>query len=138
MLLLDDLHAADAPSLLFLHFVAPVSPGRILLVGAYREVDGAARTAPRQLAELAREPVTRDALDGLTGLARAIVEVTGSPPADLVAAGHAETAGNPLFLAEVGAPARQRGPGFVDPAQSVRETIGASPAPPVRETATRC
>ena len=40
MLVLDDLHAADAPSLLLLQFVArELGSARVLVLGAYRDVD---------------------------------------------------------------------------------------------------
>jgi predicted ATPase len=40
VLILDDLHAADTPSLLLLQFLAAdLDDGRILVVGAYRDVD---------------------------------------------------------------------------------------------------
>ena len=40
MLVLDDLHAADAPSLLLLRFLARgLGSARMLLLGAYRDVD---------------------------------------------------------------------------------------------------
>ena len=68
MLVLDDLHAADEPSLLLLEFVARgLRDSRLLVVGAYRDVDPTLRdTLASTLAELARERVTRRiALGGL-------------------------------------------------------------------------
>jgi DNA-binding SARP family transcriptional activator len=61
VLVLDDLHAADAPSLLLLQFLArELGSSRLLVIGAYRDVD----PIPRQpltemLAEVAREPRPR-------------------------------------------------------------------------------
>lgn len=106
-IVLDDLHAADEPSLLLLRFVASELGGsRILVVGTYRDVDPTVQDPlASSLAELAREQVThRLELGGLTeqGVARYIELGSGeTPPRDLVAAIHAETEGNPLFVGEV-------------------------------------
>jgi DNA-binding SARP family transcriptional activator len=106
VLALDDLHAADTPSLLLLQFLArQLADSRLLVLGALRDVDpipGAPLKAT--LAELAREPVThRVSLEGLSERAVAeYVELTasalGSP--ELIAALYAETEGNPLFVTE--------------------------------------
>src|SRR5919197_1283339 len=101
VLVLDDLHAADAPSLLLLRFLArELGSARILLLAAYRDVDPIpGRPLPETLAEVAREPVTRRlSLAGLSEREVAqYVELTASqlasPP--LVAAVHQETEGNP-------------------------------------------
>jgi DNA-binding SARP family transcriptional activator len=106
LLILDDLHAADAPSLLLLQFLArELASSRILLLAAYRDVDPTpGEVLTSVLAELAREPVTRRL--SLTGLAEQdvakYVEQTASEIASpqLVAALHAETEGNPLFVTE--------------------------------------
>jgi len=103
---LDDLHAADEPSLVLLQFVARgLDDSRLLVVGAYRDVDPTLR-APltSALAELVREPHTDQI--GLSGLSSANVAEyvqlsTGIEPAPgLVEAIHARTEGNPLFVAE--------------------------------------
>jgi DNA-binding SARP family transcriptional activator len=107
VLVLDDLHAADEPSLLLLRFVArEIAASRLLMVCAYRDVDPALRDPlSSALAELVREPhTTHIPLAGLT--AREVAEYvelsTGAPPAAwLVQAIHSETEGNPLFMAEV-------------------------------------
>ena len=104
---LDDLHAADAPSLLLLRFLARgLGSTRILLLGAYRDVDPLpGRPLTDMLAEAAREPVTRRL--ALSGLSRPDVahylELTASDIAtsELVARLHAETEGNPLFVGEI-------------------------------------
>ena len=61
MLVLDDLHAADAPSLLLLRFLArELGSARILLLVAYRQVDplpGGPLTT--MIAEVGREPISR-------------------------------------------------------------------------------
>jgi DNA-binding SARP family transcriptional activator len=107
VLFLDDLHAADTPSLLLLQFVArELGSNRVLLMGAYRNVDpipGEPLTV--MLAEVAREPVTRRvSLRGLGERAVAeYVELTASEIAspELVGALHEETEGNPLFIGEI-------------------------------------
>jgi DNA-binding SARP family transcriptional activator len=107
VLVLDDLHAADEPSLLLLRFVArEIGASRLLVVCAYRDVDPKLRDPlSSALAELVREPHT--AHIPLAGLSeRDVAEYfelsTGvEPAARLVRAIHAETEGNPLFMAEV-------------------------------------
>ena len=107
VLMLDDLHAADEPSLLLLRFVArELASNRLLVVCAYRDVDPTLRQPlTAALAELVREP--RTARIELTGLpefdvASYIELSTGiEPPPRLVEAIHSETEGNPLFVAEV-------------------------------------
>jgi DNA-binding SARP family transcriptional activator len=107
VLVLDDLHAADEPSLLLLRFVArEIAASRLLAICAYRNVDPALRDPlTTAVAELVREPHT--ALIELGGLAeRDVAEYlelsTGVQPAESrVHAIHAETEGNPLFMSEV-------------------------------------
>ena len=107
VIVLDDLHAADAPSLLLLRFVARVlASTRILVVCAYRDVDPTPRhPLTEMLAEIIREPVTRRL--SLRGLRRqdvaAYVEAAASELASpaLVSAVHEETEGNPLFVGEI-------------------------------------
>jgi len=107
VLVLDDLHAADEPSLLLLRFVArEIAASRLLMVCAYRDIDPALRDPlGAALAELLREPhTTHIALAGLTerDVAEYVELSTGVAPADwLVAAIHTETEGNPFFMAEV-------------------------------------
>ncbi len=107
VLVLDDLHAADEPSLLLLQFLArELTDSRLLLVGAYRDVDPTVREPlAATLVELAREPVTaRLPLAGLDepAVARFIELTSGEAPSDaLVGAVHGETEGNPLFVGEI-------------------------------------
>jgi DNA-binding SARP family transcriptional activator/tetratricopeptide (TPR) repeat protein len=107
VVVLDDVHAADEPSLLLLRFVArEIASSRLLIVCAFRDVDPTLRDPlTSALAELVREPHTSQiALDGLSerNVAEYIELVTATRPADeLVAAVHAETEGNALFVAEV-------------------------------------
>jgi DNA-binding SARP family transcriptional activator len=107
VLALDDLHAADEPSLLLLQFVARgLAQSRVMIVGACRDVDPTlADPLKTTLAELAREPVERTLTLG--GLAEADVarflalEAAGVPATELGAAVYAETEGNPLFVGEI-------------------------------------
>jgi DNA-binding SARP family transcriptional activator len=107
VLVLDDLHAADEPSLLLLRFVArEIADSRLLVVCAYRDVDPTLRDPlSAALAELVREPHTAQiALGGLgePDVAAYVELSTGFEPApELVEGIHAETEGNPLFVAEV-------------------------------------
>jgi DNA-binding SARP family transcriptional activator/tetratricopeptide (TPR) repeat protein len=107
VLVLDDLHAADEPSLLLLRFVArELGDSRLLIVGAYRDVDPTlADPLTTTLTELAREPVTRTlALAGLgeADVARFIeLAAPAASAAELAPAVHAETEGNPLFVGEI-------------------------------------
>jgi DNA-binding SARP family transcriptional activator len=106
VLVLDDLHAADTPSLLLLQFVArELGSMRVLLVGACRDVD----PTPTQpltvlLGALATEPVAhRIALRGLSRDEVAeYIELAASEIASptLASALHDETEGNPLFVGE--------------------------------------
>ena len=106
VLVLDDLHAADEPSLLLLQFVArEISDSRVLVVCAFRDVDPTMREPlVSALAELVREPrTTQIELAGLSDadVAQYIELSTGVEPAPrLVEAIHAETEGSPLFVAE--------------------------------------
>jgi tetratricopeptide (TPR) repeat protein len=107
MLILDDLHAADTPSILLLRFVArELGEARVLMLGAYRDMElDRGHPLAVALGELSREPATRHVrLSGLdeAGVARLIYEVTGVMPREgVVAAVHRGTEGNPLFVGEV-------------------------------------
>jgi DNA-binding SARP family transcriptional activator len=107
LLAFDDLHAADAPSLLLLQFLAgELTEARLLVVGAYRDVDPSVRDPLAEtLAELRRQPVTSSLpLIGLpeTDVATFVSLATGlEPAAQLVSALHRATEGNPLFVGEV-------------------------------------
>jgi DNA-binding SARP family transcriptional activator len=106
VLVLDDLHAADTPSLLLLQFIArELGSMRMLVVGAYRDVDPIpGQPLTERLADVVREPVTRRlALSGLSEQAVAeYVELTASEivSPEAVTALHEETEGNPLFVGE--------------------------------------
>src|SRR5438270_1701907 len=103
---LDDLHAADEPSLLLLRFVVGQLAGSaILVVGCCRDTEIGA-TLAATLTELTREPVTRRiSLRGLsaTDTSRLLGVTIGRAPADELAAQvYAETDGNPFFATEIG------------------------------------
>jgi DNA-binding SARP family transcriptional activator len=107
VLVLDDLHAADEPSLLLLRFLGRELDGsRVLVLAASRNIDPSpSDPLTAALTELAREPVTRTML--LRGLeaedVRRFLELTTGegPDESLVAAIHEETEGNPLFVGEI-------------------------------------
>src|SRR5262249_18930809 len=104
---LDDLHAADEPSLLLLRFVArELGNAHLLAVGLFRDVDPTlADPLAAALTDLARESVTRSlALGGLAqgDVARFIEETTEcAPTSALVEAIFGESEGNPLFVGEI-------------------------------------
>jgi len=107
VLVLDDLHWADQPSLLLLEFIArELSGARLLLVGTYRDMEvSRGHRLSTTLGELNRERLFRRVL--LRGLdqddvGRFIELVSGvNPPKGMVEAVHRQTEGNPLFVTEV-------------------------------------
>jgi class 3 adenylate cyclase len=107
VLVLDDLHWADRPTLLLLQHVARELPHmRVLIVGTYRDTE-LARTHPlsETLAALNREgAITRVALRGLT-LAETREYIKAAtrvdPAAEVVRRIHDETEGNPFFVSQV-------------------------------------
>jgi DNA-binding CsgD family transcriptional regulator len=107
MLVLDDLHWADKPSLQLLQFAArELERGRLLLVGTYRDVELNRRHPLLQtLAELTREQTfQRVLLRGLSeeDVTRFIKLAAGiEPPEGLTPTVFTHTEGNPLFVAEV-------------------------------------
>ena len=107
VLILDDLHAADEPSLLLLRFAAgQVADAPLLIVGAHRDVE-LERGAPllAVVPELVRERRTRQLeLSGLSQPEVALlIESAGGSRASQqsVEAIHRGTEGNPLFVAEM-------------------------------------
>jgi len=134
LIVLDDLHAADAPSLLLLQFVAAeLERMHVLIVGAYRSLDP---TVSEQLAgtlsDLSRHEITRRmALGGLSEVeVREFVELSGiDAPATVGSTLHASTEGNPLFVSELVRLLAEEGrleeaaPRIVVP-DTVREVIG--------------
>ena len=107
VLVLDDLHWADQPSLMLLQFVARELGGaRLLLIGTYRDVE-LSRQHPlaEALGELTRERLfQRVLLRGLTqeDVGRFIEMAAGvTPPSALVTSVCTQTEGNPLFVTEI-------------------------------------
>jgi len=110
VLLLDDLHWADAASVqLMRHVLAASRPMRLLLIGTFRDSDvGPEHVLADALAALHREPgVARVALRGLTDvdLLELLEGVAGHEMTDdgivLRDALLAETEGNPFFVGEL-------------------------------------
>jgi DNA-binding CsgD family transcriptional regulator/tetratricopeptide (TPR) repeat protein len=107
VLVLDDLHWADVPSLRLLEFLAQeMADSRLLIVGTYRETELSRRhRLSDTLGALARTPhVVRLHLSGLEAddVRRFVATATGMlPPAWLTSAIHSQTEGNPLFVREV-------------------------------------
>ena len=98
---LEDLHAADDPSLLLLQFLSgELANGRVLVLGTYRDVE-VSRNHPLApvLAELSRsQATTRVDLAGLSepDVARFIMSMEGRTPSEeLVRSITRETEGNP-------------------------------------------
>ncbi|MGP3969677.1 ATP-binding protein [Streptomyces sp. 6N223] len=95
VVILEDLHWADAASLRLLHFAAQHAWfERLLLVGTYRETEGEVE------APLAAKATTVG-LTGLdaSGVAALIARTTGrEPDAGLAAEVHRRTGGNPFFV----------------------------------------
>lgn len=107
LLILDNLHWADTPSLRLLEFLAPeIGDSRLLVLATYRDIELSRRhPLSDTLGALARAP--RFQRVRLTGLnlgesSRFMVAAAGRPvPAELLASVHSQTEGNPLFLAEI-------------------------------------
>ena len=106
VVILEDLHAADAPSLLLLRFVAAVAgEHRMVLLGTYRDVElSTDHPLTTTLPELLRASgATRIPLHGLTeaDVARLIEPIPRLHGlSGLVTAIHQRTDGNPLFVQE--------------------------------------
>ena len=107
VVVLDDLHWADPPSLALLQFLLPTLRGtRQLVVGTYRDVDvHPDHPLTSLLGESAREPHSRHmALTGLDAddVARYLTVVAGAQvPSAVADSVHAETEGNPFFVTEI-------------------------------------
>ncbi len=127
VLVLDDLHWADTPSVALLEHLArhPDQPP-LLMIGTYRDTD-LSRSHPlaATLGELRRERrFERITLDGLdrTQVSELIAGLIGrSAPADLAASIHAETEGNPFFVEEVVAHLLEMG--ALDPSGDWRSAV---------------
>lgn len=137
ILVLDDLHWADASSLLLLQFLARgLRRARLLVVATYRDME-LDRTHPlsKVLAELRREGLyERVQLRGLsadevTALVEAVAQQEGGPEGRRLAQMlHRETEGNPFFVEETllhlldsGAISRSAGGRWTIHARSIEE-----------------
>ncbi|MGQ0734352.1 MAG: serine/threonine-protein kinase [Acidobacteriota bacterium] len=107
VLLLDDLHWADEPTLqLLTHLVPHLSSMRTLIVGTYRDVElDVGRPFAKTLEALLRQRLaTRISLRRLDepGVTDMLSALAGSaPPSGLAEAVFHETEGNPFFVEEV-------------------------------------
>jgi tetratricopeptide (TPR) repeat protein/predicted Ser/Thr protein kinase len=107
VVLLDDLHWADEPTLqLLLHAAPHLGTMRTLCIGTYRDVElDTARPFARTLETLLRQRLAvRVGVKrlGASGVQQMLTTMSGSaPPAALVKVVHAETDGNPFFVEEV-------------------------------------
>ncbi len=107
VIVLDDLHWADEPSLLLLRFAArELGSSGLLILGTYRDVElGRHHPLARVLGEISgSETSARIPLRGLTVTAveRYIEMTSGDPsPAGLAEAVQEQTDGNPFFVGEV-------------------------------------
>ena len=107
VLILDDLHSADEPSLMLLQFLArELRDAPLLVVATYRDMQlGRHHPLSKVVSTLASEALSRRVV--LRGLAEAdvahYIEMTTrlAPPPELVAAVYRETEGNPFFVSEV-------------------------------------
>jgi DNA-binding CsgD family transcriptional regulator len=105
LLVLDDLHRADVPSLRLLQFLAPlVASVRMLIVGTYRDNEvGRDHPLADALGELVGQSFFRRSV--LKGLSRSetLCFIAEAAPSAAQSADslHQRTEGNPLFLAEM-------------------------------------
>lgn len=101
VLILDDLHGADPPSLALLSFIARGLRGtRILIIGTYREAELTKAASAELIAEILCDGRNIPLL-GLSEpeVAEFLTQTSGSvPAAEVVAALHRATGGNPLYL----------------------------------------
>ena len=106
LLVIDDLHRADVPSLRLLEFImAEAETSRLMLLGTYRDAE-VTRQHPLSdtLAELHRHAaVQRFLLGGFSPAetARFVATADAAASAELAAALHEQTEGHPLFLTEL-------------------------------------
>ncbi len=106
LLVLDDLHWADRPTLLLLrHLARSINPARLLILGAYRATEAQADGFVDALAGLRREGlITQSHIEGLREdeTAELIRVLTGTLPTRAFSTAlHAQTEGNPFFIGEI-------------------------------------
>ena len=104
MIVLDDLHAADEPSLLLLRFLATTADTRrVIVLGSYRESEPRVLDRADLFGELTRlgrrVPIRGLSVEEVTSY---LTLVGGEPTSDAIAARvQSVTGGNPFFLGEV-------------------------------------
>jgi DNA-binding SARP family transcriptional activator len=107
VLVLDDLHAADIPSLLMLRFVAgEIGDARVLVLGTYRDIEVRPdHPLDATLNDLARQQAAHViSLQGLdeSQVSRLIeASAEAAPSRRAITAIHRGTGGNPLFVEEL-------------------------------------
>ncbi len=106
VIVLDDLHRADPPSLLLLRFLAAeLIDTRIVLLGTYRDAALRGDSRAALLADLSRQSGARTLqLGGLSGpdIAQLVEAVTGRQPHESIGSSlRIHTAGNPFFVNQV-------------------------------------
>lgn len=103
LLVLDDLHWADEPSVEMLRFLAgDLQQSRLLLLGTYRDVEVRPEHPLTRL--IGQLTVARHlTLEGLShdDLAELVTELTGTRPSDDGVLLHRQTKGNPFFVREL-------------------------------------
>ena len=133
VVVLDDLHWADEPTLTFLeHLANEVRGAPLLVVITYRDVEvGRQHPLEKALGVLARIPSFRTVdLQGLDRpeVARFVREIVGVEPSEgLLSELFTQTQGNPFFVAEVAALMTRQGDAAEEPIAvppSVRAVIG--------------
>ena len=141
LIVLEDLHAADQPTLVLLEFVAnQLRAHPIVVVGTYRDLEARLRPdAGDVFARLGRSdrvlPLSALSEAGVAALLRDAIE---DADARLAAMIYEITHGNPLFVDEMVRDVRARGIGHgVSIPLGVREIIRQRLGPCVRKSATR-
>jgi len=128
LLVLDDIHWADKPTLSLLrHVVRSSDPARLLLIGTYRESElVAGHPLGELLADLRREPsVTRVAVAGLEpGEVGALIATLSAAavPSSLARQLVESTGGNPFFVSEMARHLNETGSGSGLP-EGIRDVI---------------
>ena len=138
LIILDDLHWADAGSLVLLEFLAPeLNPARVCVLGTLRDVELRRRPEVAPIARLAQQVPLRGL--GRTALRDLLTECLGHAPDDgVVDDALGVTEGNPFLVLELAhllaADAAPRGRTPITPAAHdlVRRRLGPLPAPTLR------
>ena len=114
LVLIDDIHWADEPSLLLLEFVAQeLRDEAVCIVASYRDAElQAGGTLARTFARLVAEPNVRNLVMrgmGLSEVEECLTLALGSQPSPrAVEAVAARTEGNPFFVTQIGRQASRR------------------------------